>query len=78
LAKELLDNKVNGLQRVRGVGGIYPPISDEVSGEIQAEIIETFNKNNETCLRENKVSLSQIAEMYGLEIPIIKRIIFNE
>lgn len=66
LANEILDDPFNDLKRINE---LFPPITDEVTQLVQHQVLNDFNKH--------KKSIKQLADENGLDIPTIKRIIYN-
>lgn len=78
LAKQILDDKTNELKRVKGTGGLYPPITDELSPEVVNKIRLYYNLNdNQYVTSSERQSIQQIADNFNITIPMLKRIILN-
>lgn len=66
LANEILNDPSNDLKRINE---LFPPITNEVTQLVQHQVLNDFNKH--------KKSIKQLADENGLDIPTIKRIIYN-
>jgi len=66
LAKDILDDPTNDLKRIKD---LFPPIDGELNKLTQHQILTEYN--------QHKLSIKQLAEKFDVNIPIIKRIIYN-